>query len=183
MRIERDQIKTLAIIGVMAAVFVGGLWLPQRLEEQRLRESIEQAQKQLGFDRAASEGLAALNQTVLDLRETVDRTRKEVPERDDLADLLRTLTRELESRQISEVEIQNLPVLAGDDYSVMPLTLRFRASAPATFGFVKHIEDMRRLVRVTRVEIAPDPSKPNEPPMARVELCAFFAPEREARTR
>lgn len=180
MRIERDQIKTLAIIGVMAGVFVGALWLPQRFEERRLRESIAESQKQLGFDRASSEGLAELNQVVLELRQTLDRTRKDVPRRDDLADLLRTLTRELEARQVSEVEIQNLPVLAGDDYSVMPLTVRFRASAPAAFGFVKHIEDMRRLVRVTRVELAVDPAKPAEPPVARVELCAFFAPEREA---
>lgn len=181
MKIERDQIKTLAIVGTLGAVFVGALWLPQRYEEKRLRASIEQAQKQLGFDQASAASLVKLNRDVLEMQQIVDQTQKDVPARDDLADLLRSLTRELESRQVSEVEIQNLPILTGDDYSVMPLTVRFRATAPAAFGFVRHVEEMRRLARVTRVEIINDPTKPGEAPVARVELCAFFAPEREAK--
>lgn len=182
MRIEKDQKRALATVGILVVVFAVGLWLPHRLQERRLYQQIQAAQKQLGFDRASSQGLGKLARDVIALREVTDRSQKYVPQQTELAPLLRQLSTDLQVQEAVDQVLETESGRSGQDYSVIPVKLKFKGSFPGTFGFIKSIESMRRLVRVTRLNARMDVTKPNEPLTVEVQVCAFSSSSEEAPT-
>ncbi len=182
MRIEKDQKRTLATVGILVAAFVVGLWLPHRLQERRLHQQIKAAQKQLGFDRASSQGLGKLARDVIALREVTDQSQKYVPQETELAPLLRQLSTNLQTLDTSDQVMETETSTTGQDYSVIPVTLKFKGSFPSAFGFIKNIESMRRLVRITRLYARSDASKPGEPLTVEIQICAFSSSSEEAPT-
>lgn len=175
MRIERDQIRTLAVVGALTAAFMGLLWLPNHNQKQRLTERIEQAKNQLESDKAVTVMLPALARELSQLKQQLSTSNKQIPKSDGISELLRQLSGDLQNQQAIDQEIQTQPIVAGADYSVVPVTLSFKGSCPAVFDFVRKVEAGRRLVRITRLSLHNDLSKPTEPLKARIELCTFFS--------
>jgi Tfp pilus assembly protein PilO len=176
MRIERDQAVTLLIVLLFVAAAVVGGWLPRRLQEQRLRDQIDTLKSQLGQESSNTPELGKLSRNVGDLRKAVHESSRFVPRDPDLADLLRSLSATLADLKVTDQEIQTQPIVAGAEYSVIPITLRFRGPFPAAYGFLRRVETMRRMVRVTRFDVAGSAEHPDDPPSVRVELCGFYAP-------
>ena len=175
MRLERDQRRTLAILGVVAGLFVGVLWMPHKFQERRLRSQIEDAQVQLGFQGPAV-GLGNLAREVARLKTEASASNKYVPPETELAQLLKEVSSHLAKEQVTDHETQTQAISVGADYSMMPVNMRFQGSFPATFGFLRNLEEMDRLVRVTRIKLHGEASKPMDPLEVSVELCTFFAP-------
>ena len=169
-----DQARTLAIVGIMLAIYGLGLWLPSKIKERKLNEQIANAQRELGFDRASAEGLGQLANEVVELRRIVDSSDKLVPQTSELAALLRELSQQLQKQNVLDQELHTKPLLQGVDYTVIPIDLRFRGSFPALFGFVKEVESMRRLTRINHLEIEGNPAN-GEPLSAQIELTTFSA--------
>jgi len=174
MSIERDQIRVMMVLGVTMAVFILAFWLPNHLHENRLHAELDVANKSLHQVNHNPQALAGMMRQVTDLRMLTHQSQKYVPQTDELADLLRKLSMELRDQQVIGQEVQTGSIVHGDKYSVIPITLRFQGSFPAVFGFLQRIESMRRMIRITRLEIDGDAQRVNQPLSVRVELYTFF---------
>jgi len=176
MRIEKDQIHTLAILGGLAVVFALVLWLPLHLRSQQLSERIEHAEEQLGFDRQSTAGLGRLANDVVKLEQIVNGAQKYVPEQAELADFLRNLSTELNDIEVRDREVETLSIVDSKHYSIIPVNLRFRSSFPKVYLLLKQIESHRRLIRVNRLEIDTENDADADGLMSvRMELATFYS--------
>ena len=174
MRIERDQIRTLALMAALLGGFLGALWLPHRLKENRLQARIEAAKTQIAADGVYAAALSGLSRDTARLREAARGSDKYISPAGEQASLLRQFSGELQNRQAVDQEIQTQPIIEGSDYNVMPVTLNFRGTCPAVFELVKTIETGRRLVRVSSLRLHNTPGKAADLLQAQVELSTFF---------
>lgn len=181
MRVERDQRVALLILLAMVGLFLALHWAPRRLKEARLNGRIAQARAQLAADAGGTAQLVSLSREVAELETQAASLRREVPRESQLASLLRHLTGELERLEVTDQEMQTQPLATGSNYSVIPVTLKFRGTFAAALTLVRNIESMPRLVRLTRVELRGEPGKPREPLRVSVELCAFFTQPAEGK--
>ena len=176
MRIDSDQKVTLFILAALGAVFVLALWLPRQAQINELNERIEKHQRQVGYDRRDAAGLTDLAGNVRDLKLAVDTSKNYVPDRSELANLLRQLSAEMVRQELTDRVVQTEAVELGADYNVIPLRLTFRGSYDGAFRFIQYAESMRRLIRINRLAITGRPTRPNEPVSVEIELCTFSAP-------
>jgi Tfp pilus assembly protein PilO len=181
MRVERDQLRILLAVVAVATLFVAGLWLPQRYRQHRLEAAIAAAEQEQQAHATCALNLQTLARREARLRHDTAASERYVPPEGELADLLRQISSELQREKVTDQEIQTQPLAIGANYCVMPITLRFRCSFPAAYGFLRSVESLHRLVRVTRVELAGEADQPGRPLQARLELCGLFLPAGEKR--
>ena len=179
MTIERDQIRTLAVLAVLAAGFVFGLWLPQRNARAELRQQVAGYEKELGLNQQNTEGLAQLNENVIQLRLAKNTADKDVPATEDVSSLWRQIDLILQEEKVEEPEIRARPVQIWRDYKTIPLNIEFQGSFQSTFGFIDKLENMRRLVRINELEISGKPHQKN-PLRVEINLDTFAAVSEEA---
>jgi Tfp pilus assembly protein PilO len=173
MRIERDQLILMASMAGMAAVFCVAAYMPMRDQQKQSLAQIQACKAQLAIDLAGAGDLARLESEVQALREANSGAQRGVPTQSELKSLLLALSSELDSRQVTDKETQMRAIMHGADYNVQPVSLRFKASFPAVYGFLRRIESMPRLIRIDRLELNTTPDgggKLN----ARIELSTFF---------
>lgn len=180
MRVERDQIRTLLVLVGLTGLFAVAVWMPLQARHRELKSQIRSVEQQARAERRSTVGLTALGEQIVALRKTVNGQEKRIPEQADLASLLRQWSRELENRQVTDLEIQTQPVVHGADYSMAPITLKFRSSFGAVFGFLRYIESMPRVTRLSRLTLNADPANDDENALVvHLELSTFYMPEGE----
>lgn len=173
MRVERDQLILMGVLGAAAAAFTVAVYMPVRSQQSQAREQIQAYRSQLDMDLAGSKELPKLLEQVNSLREACNGAQRDVPTQSELASLLRSLSSELEKQHATDKEVQMRPIIQGADYHVQPVSLRFTASFPAVYGFLKRLESMPRLIRIDRLELTGTPDKGGSL-TARIELSTFF---------
>ena len=183
MRIESDQIKTLSVLAVLAVAFVIGMWMPLRAHRKKVDARLDAATSNLDERRHNTRGLAELALNVDRLEATVNAAQRYVPARNEWADLHRQFSDQLELHHVVHPEIEQGQTRLGEDYNLIPVTLRFDGRFPDFHGFLKRIETMPRLIRVTRLKLDADVSDADAQPLSvLLELSTFFAPTGEDRT-
>ena len=175
MRIERDQITTAAVLAAMLLVCVLGGWMPNRFRAARLESRIAEARSQLGLGSSGGEDVKQLARQVRELQDAINKTQKHIPQDDELADLLRRISEQLDDQAVVEPTIRTHSVRQGTDYRVIPIELRFEGSFPSAFGFVEQLESMRRLVRIDRLEVEADRKQRHKPLAVALDLSTFCA--------
>lgn len=199
MRIEKDQLRALLVLSALTLLFVCGLWLPYHFRMRQLQQRIDAAQKQFAADQQATKNLVSLAADVMELKEILSGAQKYVPEQNELADLLKQLSADMQAAagrsdtaggRIYDQEIQTGAITNYANYSILPVTLRFKGSYQALDSFLRRIEAMNRLVRIDKLEVQGKPRSSTDPkatqPAASViqspvlsvfiELSAFFSP-------
>ena len=182
MRIERDQARTLVLVAALLVGFVGALWLPHRVKENRLQDRITAAKALIASDGIYAQTLSVLSKQVAELTEVAHGSDKYISPAGEQAQLLRQFSSELQNKLTTDQEIQTQPMIEGSDFNVMPVMLSFHGSCPAVFDLVKTVETGRRLVRVTGLHLQTPPGKGSDSLQAQVELSTFFTTS-EAPTR
>ena len=156
MRIDTQQIKTLVAAAVILVVYGLGVWLPRSVSASRLKDRVEQAKATLDAMPTTDAGqLTALSDQVEHLREVANREGKTVPDRTDIASLLRSLGECLSAESASDPSIRTQSITRGSTYSVIPIELTFAGSSATVFGVLERIEDLPRLLRLTRFDVEP----------------------------
>ncbi len=173
MQIEKDMKFTALAIVLCGAAYAGLSHWPRSQERTTLAAEVEANKKQLGVDRKGVQGLGEMREQVIELRKTAVNTNRIVPDSSDLADVLRRLNSEMLAQGMSNQEVQTQAIVSGADFNVIPMSLRFEGEYPGIFEFVKNIETMSRLTRINRLEISGEPTKPDVPVIARLELTTF----------
>lgn len=180
MQVERDQIKTLLILVGIVAAFVLGVWLPLNSKRKRVEASMAELQQTMQGDRTMAVGLAAMGAQINALQIAVDRSDKIVPNQNELASLLRDWSTELDAQQVEGQDIDPQEMYVGQDYTLIPIKLKFHGSFMAAFRFLRHVESMNRLIRFGSIQMNGNPDEAEEPLIVRVELSTFFMPDEVA---
>ena len=175
MRIEKDQIWTLGTAVVLLAAFIAGVLAPLHAKRVTYQQRIDQARKTLDSELAQTKGLAKLNSDVASLRQVINGAQQYVPQQDELADMLRGLSEALDAYGVSEREVKTQTTLHYAKYSVIPISVKYRASFPAVFGVLRRIEQMQRLIRVDQLQVRNESDDPLEPLDIELSLSTFIA--------
>ena len=178
MPIERDQLKTLAIIVSLGLVFAVVIWLPGHFARQKIQTRITSARHELGIMPDHKAGLSSWYTQVVNLRQTVNGAQKYVPEQDELADVLRGITQAMQDNPVESPELTTRDVTHFANYSVIPVSLQFSAHFPDVFGVLDAIEQMPRLIRIERLDIASNPNDPGQRLSVKLELSTFFSKQK-----
>jgi Tfp pilus assembly protein PilO len=181
MRIEKGEWRALVAALLVGTGLVLGLWLPQHARRRQLTAQIEQADQTLRTNSIQGVGLTALSRKAEVLKVEADAAQQRVPPQQRLGDLLRQLSQHANAQHVTGLEVVTKATVAGADYSMIPLVVQFHGPFPAVFGLLRDLEQMPRLVRVSRVDLHGDPAKPGEPLAATIELYTFYAPGEEVR--
>lgn len=176
MKIERSDLKRLAVFCLAGALFAVAVWLPAHRERDQLHQRIEAARTKLGVDLEQTQHLPDLHERVETLRETLAGEQRYVPQEDELDQLLRDLTEAMNAHAVIDPELVVADTRRLSGYSVVSMRIRFRGSFRATFGVLERIESMSRLVRIDELEMTPDrQSEGASPLMVTLKLSTFFA--------
>ncbi len=179
LNIDKEQLKTLAIIVPVLLVLGGAIYLPASWERDRLETRREAARATLTAQGGYNKSLPQLYRQVNDLQERAATLKQRVPNRDELAEVLRGITEALQLYDVEERQVEAGTPEAYRDYTVAPIELEFDGSFLTAYGVMKHIESLPRLVRIDSVELKPltDAPKGDEPRdmlKVRMKLSTFF---------
>jgi Tfp pilus assembly protein PilO len=176
MRVEKDQIRALLVLVLLVGAFLGGVWYPIRARQQQIAVEIDAIEQANQTDRTTTVGLPALGERIVELERTVGSMNKVVPRETELASLLRQWSTELETQQVDNQDIQTKPIVHGADYNLIPIEMRFRGSFMSAFRFLRHVEGLNRLIRISELEVRGNPDRPQEPLVIRIKLATFTMP-------
>ncbi len=176
MSIERDVLKTAAVLLAMVTLFVLIVWLPSRLQAEHLVTRIADAEAELHAGDAARKKRPALESRVAELRQQVNATAKFVPADADLAELMRDLYSTLQQHAARDINTQHGDEVRGARYYTVPITIRFRATFVDTFLIIERIESMHRLIRIDKLDVLGNRDNPQELLDVTVRISAFYAP-------
>jgi Tfp pilus assembly protein PilO len=177
--IEKDQWRFLGVIAVLLVLFGVGVWVPATMERSRLMERIQRAEADLAAGTGETEELRRLTREVADLREVTRRPQRYVPEQDELAEVLKSLTESLAAPGVRVSEIVVSDPKDFRDYSVIPVTLSFDGPFLAAFEVLNEIESLSRMVRFDDLSFAMDPRRPSADVGVSLKLVTFFSPTAE----
>ncbi|MBB6430031.1 type 4a pilus biogenesis protein PilO [Algisphaera agarilytica] len=148
MQIDKSQWMVMGAIGFMLAAFALGVWLPESKKVAGYQERIASAEEELGpsfFEPAMMD--QRVNE-VEALKQELSNATRYVPNRPELASVLRSLSQAVESQGVSEQSLQTRETRRHLHYSEIPLTLEFEDTFTASYGVLEQIESLPRLVRV-----------------------------------
>jgi len=174
MRNDKDQLRTIAIIVALVVAFAFFIWLPGRRQAARLNAelvSIEQGVV-IAQDRAAV--LPAVAQRVLLFEEELDDSPVALSRESDLSGFLTQLNHAAAAQGLMHPEVTTRPIADGPDCRYMPITLTFSAGFEQAYAFLRSIETLPRLTRVSRFRATRIPNVQSDLLEVQMEVNAFF---------
>ena len=153
MFVERDQIKTLLIIAAVSAVFAVGLWLPVRSKQNRIRADIDRLKCDINNERQDKENATRWQGEIRLMQAYLRDCTRYVPEKEQLAEVLHGLSNALKKNEAVEQNVLTAETTRYIDYTVIPVTMEYYGSFPATYGILQNVESMSRLIRVEKLAV------------------------------
>ena len=174
MRIEKDQMLTLGAVVMAAVVFVFAVWMPSRARSAELGDRQDAAKAELGLAPNADAERTRLETEVIALRERVNGAQQKVPERDEIAEVVRGINQSLKKHGVTQQEMVTRKASRFAHYSTIPITIEYQSSFPVVFGALKQIERMPRLIRVDRLSVQGDADNAAAPLEVHMQLSTFY---------
>jgi len=141
MKLKSDEKRTLAAAVVVLLVGVIGGGAPYAWRHAVLRDRIDQAERQLGFDRQRERNLTHLASEVAAMQEMVRGSQKYVPAEPEVASFLRMLSEELAAVGVS-AELKQRDRVEGRDFTIVPVDVEFEGGFGAAQRFIARTESM-----------------------------------------
>lgn len=174
MQLDKRQMRFGLVILGLVVVYVAGLWWPQQRQISATQNQIAEFEQQLGLTKGRTDGLSILAGEVDELRRMIATNNKEIPEHAELATVLREISLQIETMQLTGQGISTRPTVEKDDYVILPVDLTFRGGSTSVFRFINEIESMRRLTQVESIEVIKSIDTPGEV-QANVKLMTYFS--------
>jgi len=174
MKLKSDEKRTLAAAVVVLLVGVIGGGAPYAWRHAVLRDRIDQAERQLGFDRQRERNLTHLASEVAAMQEMVRGSQKYVPAEPEVASFLRMLSEELAAVGVS-AELKQRDRVEGRDFTIVPVDVEFEGGFGAAQRFIARTESMPRLLRFDRLVLERRREDLSVPLSVRLEMTTFAA--------
>ena len=153
MQNDKSQWIVIGVIVAMTAAFTLAVWLPESRKQAGYQERIAQAEQELGpsfFEPAMVDERVT---EVEALKDELNSSTRSVPVRPELASVLRSLTKAVESQGVADQRFQTRETKRHKHYSELPLSLEFEDTFEASYGVLRQIETLPRLVRVNAMNL------------------------------
>ena len=174
MKIDRPTLKMLIALVVMAGLFVAVVIVPTSLRNSRNQARIDKARDSLGLGEVDESELQRLRKQVQQKQQLVKRNGQEVPDEQDLPEVLRDISGLISATGVTEQQIVTNKVQDFADYSIMPVKMQFNAPFATAFDLLKKIETMKYVVRIDSLNVNAETDYPAQPLMVDLELSAFY---------
>jgi len=150
---NKSQWIVFGLIAVLVAVFSLGVWLPESRKLAGYQERIVTAQEQLGPSFFEPAMMDKRMTEVQALKDEISSSARYVPERSELAPVLRALTEAVESRGVDNQRFQARESKHYKHYAELPLSLEFEDTFDVVYGVLQEIESLPRLVRLEAMSL------------------------------
>lgn len=150
---DRSQWIVLGSIGLLSAVFSLAVWLPESRKLAGYEDRIVAAQEELGPSFFEPAMMGKRVNEVESLKEEISSSARFVPQRSELASVLRSLTQAVESGGVTNQSIQTRESKQYKHYAELPISLEFEDTFSAAYGVLEQIESLPRLVRVDALSL------------------------------
>jgi len=174
MRLDKDQLKVLAVLIVVGGAFGVGIWWPAHQQRRALQRRVDQAKGKLQQARQ-SPSLERWSKTVASLETRVSGSRQRLPSKDELAQVLRGLSRVLNERGVRTPTVATAEAKRFGEFGVTPITVKFQGSFSDAHVVVQRIEKMPRLIQVDHFEVRRGEVTTQRPLDVHLKLSAFFS--------
>ncbi len=156
MKTNRRAFKLLT--PVLAPLLAAGvLWLPATLQKKRLSTEIDSLKEKSEESQVVTIELEAIQQQKVQIERELSRSDRYLPDDVQLASLLSELDTMVESLDLEDSKIAQIEnLLVGADYNVMPLKVEMKGHFVAVFDFLRHLESLPRLTRITHLQLVVD---------------------------
>lgn len=176
MKINREMLKTAAVVLGLLGLFAGGVLVPYSFRDASLKKRIDAARSTLGIGEVDNAGLVRLYDEVQSLRDELGGG-QHIPDEAEISTVLQDLSGLINAPGVSGQEIVTLKSGYYADYNILPIKIQFNAPFATAFDLVKRIEQLSSVVRVDRIEAEALPGYPSSPLTVNLELSAFFMSE------
>ena len=175
MNLDRKDIIRASILGAAVLFFVLAIWLPMRTRQSLLRAQITDIHTTSHTVRPRADQITGLRRTVDELGNNIRRTKQHILRDAKLAALFSDLNALIDAYALNDSKIEQLNRIEGPDYNTVPVTLNFTASFEDVFSFIRQVEAMDRLIRITRLQIklADHSAAPNGTILATIRMDTF----------
>ncbi len=176
MRMDKVQLKWMILFAVCAIVIGGVVWWPAQRRISTLKGEIASAAHDLRLVQNRSDGLSALADQVGRLRQQMAARHKKIVTQEQLSELLRELSLEIEAAQMSGQGMSTGKSQLEEDWVVLPVEISCTGTSTDVFDLVNRIERMPWMLHIDQLEIERDK---DDPAMVEAELhlTAYFQPE------
>lgn len=183
MQNDKSQWIMIGTIVAITAAFTLGVWLPESRKLAGYQERITQAQEELGPSFLEPALMGERVSEVEALKDELNSSARCVPNRAELASVLRSLTEAVESQGATDQSFQTRETKQYKHYSELPLSLEFEDTFAAAYGVLQQIESLPRLVRVDAINLRVmdrDDAQQSAPVMqASLRLSSFYTGQEE----
>jgi Tfp pilus assembly protein PilO len=146
MRVNRTTKQIYAGLGAVVLCIALGLWWSVA-RAGRLQEQIDKTEVQLGIARGHADELARLAREVTALRDQLGDASKTVPDREEMASVMRELSLQIDSQALADQGMSTLTARPSDDYVTLPVEITFGGDSQSVFDFVRRVEHMPQLMQ------------------------------------
>lgn len=174
MRIERDILKTAAVIAILVGTYAGVVFWPGQKQNQALADEI--LNKQTELQQSAVPDLGPVRGEIGSLRAEL-RERSVVLPKGDLHDrVLEHVSDTLIYHGVLQYETSYSQSEAYKRFSMTPIDVRFETNFVKAFAIIKQIESAGPPVRIEKLEIAGKEGDASGQVSVSLELSSFFEP-------
>lgn len=176
MRMDKEQLRTLIVVLVIALGFALGVWWPQHVKRIQLSAEISRARQELRSDAAAHQDMRQWYSQIMNLREQLNHFPTRNPGEGQLASVLRRLSDALHTAGVDDQEVTTGEVNSAEGLTAIPIQIRFRGSFPAAYRVLQQIESMDALLRVDDLQIhRPTDGRESHKLRVQLKLSTFFS--------
>jgi len=163
-----------------AALFVT-VDLPFRFMQGHQQQRIDRYEGELGITPEASARLAKVYEEVVALRAEVNGAQKRVPEADEIAEVIRGVTKAMELHAANQPVLTTGPTEHFATHSLIPIQIKFEADFMNAYRVLESLRSLPRLIRIERMELSREDNDLGEPIPVELDIAAFFSrPEQYA---
>lgn len=153
MQIDKEQIRYLAVVLVIALGFALGIWWPAQMKRSRLHTRIAKERQQIQQAVAVHRDMKRWYRKIVGLRRQLRHFPSHAPDPGQLAQVLRQLSAALTDASVDDQDVTTRSANSVGKLMCIPIDVRFRGSFPAAYQVLRHVETMHAFVRVDDLQI------------------------------
>jgi len=155
--------------------------LPFRYVQGHQQQRIDRYERDLGITPAASARLSRVYEEVVALRAEVNGAQKRVPEADEIAEVIRGVTKAMELHAANQPVLTTGPTEHYATHSLIPIQIKFEADFMNAYRVLESLRSLPRLIRIERMSLSREDHELGEPMPVELDVAAFFSrPEQYA---
>lgn len=175
MRVDQSQTRSTFIMLVVFVLVGAVVGLPVHMNRLRVEKRIDKARDELGMTSSSGEALKDVYSEVMHLREVINSSQGNVPQEDELANILRGLSEALKQAGVTDKELITRETSNYANYSVIPVAIEFSGDFRQTERALRLMEQMPRLIRIDSLTVRGDSRDQNAPLRVTLKLSTFFS--------